>query len=86
MAFAHEAQRQVDLHEHVGVLRRSERGMREQTWFITAPPGCLHPSAPERGARLPTRYHWALRRHSDTSDAHAHFAQVCNPRARRSYA
>jgi hypothetical protein len=41
MAFAHEAQRPLELHENVAGTRCGERGTREETCFITAPPGCL---------------------------------------------
>ena len=64
MAFVHRAQRPVDLHAHVGILRRGERGMRKQPWFITALRGCHNPSAPEHGARDPTICYWTLQRHT----------------------
>lgn len=86
MAFVHQAQRPADLHEQIGIFRRGKRGMREQTWSITLAPGYHHPSAPERGANLPTTCCWALRRHVDASHAYARCAQVCNPRTPRSYA
>ena len=31
-AFVRQAESPADLHEHIGILRRGERGMREQTW------------------------------------------------------
>ena len=85
-AFVRQAESPADLHEHIGIFRRGERGMREQTWFVTPPTGCHHPPVPERGASLPTKCYWTLQRHADTSHEYARVPQVCNPRSRGSYA